>query len=709
MRFRSLLVACALPLAATGTVYGCSGNPAPEDLCRWLQDPNAVNCVADFHDDIQAKCGAVDSATVAGTFATRNTLDMCVLSSGGAITFDPPLEINLPPTGMPITMKLTNADGTACGEIAYTSAFSWSFRVGELPIGTSGNIPGSSSAATTGAGGGASSGDASYSKGTIAVTRLGGDTIQVACPAKDVHTAEQVVAPESHIFNLNQVLSSTPENGCPEYAQIIPQAIFEVDPGGVKRDGALRLRIQYPPLVTEGGAGGAGGATASTSTGGAKPTVAPEVVYYFDCTIPGALEVCANGIKDGNEVDVDCGGPETTPGCPVRCGGGQQCVDIVNSCDCDATSLCKVSNDGTKRCFMDPMVPMPVKGVCSQIICANQVKDPSEADVDCGSVCPVLCDDEKKCVKNEDCKGNSCTLGKCGPPKCDDGSTNGTESDIDCGGACEKKCDDGQKCNGSADCANKGCSDKGICSQCANGAKDGTETDADCGGACDACAEGKTCATNSDCITNVCTGGKCNGCANGKQDGKESAIDCGGTECPKCADGKTCTAASDCLSAGCLNGMCSPCADGVQDGNESDVDCGGGSCPKCADGKVCAVPTDCANGNCEGFKCGSCFDGMKDGTESDVDCGGACMKKCPETKACTANADCNYNVCVLPPIPPGGVQAPGVCNTCTDLTPDGTETDTDCGGATCAKCVKGFACKVNLDCTSGICIGKVCQ
>ncbi len=96
MRFRSPRRLCP-PLAATGAVYGCSGNPAPEDLCRWLQDPNGVNCVADFHDDIQAKCGAVDSATVAGTFATRNTLDMCVLAGGGAITFDPPIEINLPP------------------------------------------------------------------------------------------------------------------------------------------------------------------------------------------------------------------------------------------------------------------------------------------------------------------------------------------------------------------------------------------------------------------------------------------------------------------------------------------------------------------------------------------------------------------------------------------------------------------------------------
>jgi hypothetical protein len=707
MRFRSLLVACALPLAATGAVYGCSGNPAPEDLCRWLQDPNGVNCIADFHDDIQAKCGAPSAAAVAGTFATRNTLDMCVLSGGGAITFDPPIEINLPPTGLPITMKLTNADGTGCGEIAYTSAFSWSFRVGELLLGTNGNAV--SSSATTGAGGGASSDGPSYSRGTIAVTRLGGDTIQVDCPAKDIHTADQVVAPESHIFNLNQVLSSTPENGCPEYAQIIPQAIFEVDPGGVERAGALRLKIQYPPLEKQGsGAGGAGGATATTSTGGARPTVAPEVVYYFDCVIPGSKVVCENGIKDGSEVDVDCGGPETTPGCPVRCAGGQQCVDTTNSCDCDESTLCEVSSDGTKRCTYHMETPLPKKGVCSQIICANQVRDTSESDIDCGGLCALKCPEGKKCGKNEDCAGKSCTLGVCGPPTCLDQATNGIETDVDCGGGTCPTCADGKKCNAATDCASKGCLN-GVCSQCADTVKDGAESDIDCGGGkCAACLEGKKCVVNSDCATNICNNGLCNSCKDTKQNGKETDIDCGGPVCDKCDDGKMCAVSTDCKINGCLNGLCSQCGDNKQNGTESDVDCGGGACPKCPSGKVCVTMNDCATGTCDNNRCGSCTDGLKGYSESDIDCGGGCPG-CAEGKDCLKDADCEYKSCVLPPIPDGGVQAPGVCNTCGNTVQDGTETDLNCGGATCPKCVVNQKCVINLDCMSGICINKLCK
>src|SRR5690349_13792216 len=104
MRFRSLVMACVLPLAAVGTVYGCSGDPAPEDLCGWLQDPAGTNCVAEFHEDIGSKCGAADPTSVSGTFSKRETLDICVLSKGGSVVFDPPLELTKIRTGMPTVM-----------------------------------------------------------------------------------------------------------------------------------------------------------------------------------------------------------------------------------------------------------------------------------------------------------------------------------------------------------------------------------------------------------------------------------------------------------------------------------------------------------------------------------------------------------------------------------------------------------------------------
>jgi hypothetical protein len=578
---------------------------------------------------------------------------------------------------------------------------------------------GSTSASTTGSGGAEESAEGHYSSGKISVTSLGGQTIQVDCPAPD-HATGATATPESHIFNLNQSINATTQNGCPQFAGIIPQAVLEVDPGGVLLDGSVRLKILFPPeAVGESGSTTAGAGGASTSTGsGAATTLAPQVVFYFDCAIPQAPLTCANTLQDPPETDVDCGGPESTPNCPARCGAGQACSGLNHKgdCDCDASSLCK-NVGGNFICVADPLNPTPNKGVCDGIICFNQKMDASESDVDCGGVCGPTCKDKQKCGKNEDCINNSCTLGLCGTPTCVDKAANGAESDVDCGSVCPLKCAEGKKCKDAADCMTGGCSDTGVCSACFNKMKDGTETGQDCGGpACAKCDEGLPCTQASDCKTNVCTAGTCNGCKDGVMNGKESAVDCGGPFCPKCADDKTCMAATDCASNGCLNGKCSPCADGVQDNNESDIDCGGGTCPTCDNGLVCVSGSDCTSGQCNGNKCGSCSDGVKDGSESDVDCGGGKCLPCPESKICNINLDCALGNCEFP-MPPatssssgsGGGPVTGICNTCNNGFTDGTESDKDCGGLTCKKCLVMEICKVNLDCVSGICINKICK
>ena len=47
--------------------------------------------------------------------------------------------------------------------------------------------------------------------------------------------------------------------------------------------------------------------------------------------------------------------------------------------------------------------------------------------------------------------------------------------------------------------------------------------------------------------------------------------------------------------------------------------------------------------------------------------------------------------------------------TCTDKLKNGAETDIDCGGSTCARCLAGAACLVNNDCSSLNCTGSRCQ
>ncbi len=93
-------------------------------------------------------------------------------------------------------------------------------------------------------------------------------------------------------------------------------------------------------------------------------------------------------------------------------------------------------------------------------------------------------------------------------------------------------------------------------------------------------------------------------CTDGIQNGNETGVDCGGSDCPACP---TCT---DGMQNGDETGVdcggscipCSTCTDGVQNGNETGVDCGGSDCPVC--------PT--------------CSDGIQNGDETGIDCGGFC-------------------------------------------------------------------------------------
>ncbi len=101
-------------------------------------------------------------------------------------------------------------------------------------------------------------------------------------------------------------------------------------------------------------------------------------------------------------------------------------------------------------------------------------------------------------------------------------------------------------------------------------------------------------------------------CTDGIQNGQETGIDCGGPDCPACPT----------------------CEDGIQNGQETGVDCGGPDCPAC--------PTE-----------PSCEDGIQNGQETGVDCGGP---DCP------------------------------ACPTCEDGIQNGQETGIDCGGPDCVPC-----------------------
>ncbi|MBL0025179.1 MAG: fibronectin type III domain-containing protein [Saprospiraceae bacterium] len=124
--------------------------------------------------------------------------------------------------------------------------------------------------------------------------------------------------------------------------------------------------------------------------------------------------------------------------------------------------------------------------------CTDGIKNGNETGIDCGGSC-VPCPNCSDGIKNGNETGIDCG-GDCAPcPTCFDGIKNGYESGIDCGGPCLP------------------------CQTCFDGIKNGSETGVDCGGSCTPCPT----------------------CSDGIKNGTETGVDCGGTcpVCPTCNDG----------------------------------------------------------------------------------------------------------------------------------------------------------------------------
>lgn len=173
----------------------------------------------------------------------------------------------------------------------------------------------------------------------------------------------------------------------------------------------------------------------------------------------GQCVSCFDGIRNGDETDVDCGGS-----CGP-CAAGMHCV---MSAGC-SSGVC-------------------TGGLCRAPTCIDGVKNGNETDVDCGGGCSSPCHDYKACSVRADCISGVCEDGRCSPPDCFDGVRNGNETAVDCGGGCFG-CATGQPCRVDFDCASHVCGISPVCvaPTCTDGRSNGDETGVDCGGSCPAC------------------------------------------------------------------------------------------------------------------------------------------------------------------------------------------------------------------------------
>jgi hypothetical protein len=137
--------------------------------------------------------------------------------------------------------------------------------------------------------------------------------------------------------------------------------------------------------------------------------------------------LCDNMVKDGDETDVDCGGPACNP-----CPNGGACA-LEGDC---ASGVC-------------------LNSVCQAATCTDSVWNGTETDVDCGggSNCD-RCASGKACQASDgsDCDSKVCEQGVCKAPSCKDTKVNGSETDVDCGGSDCDGCQQGKACSTVVDC-----------------------------------------------------------------------------------------------------------------------------------------------------------------------------------------------------------------------------------------------------------------
>ena len=327
--------------------------------------------------------------------------------------------------------------------------------------------------------------------------------------------------------------------------------------------------------AASGGASMGGAASGGAQSGGAPQTGGARTGGAGSGGKVMAMPTCTDGAKNGDETAVDCGGA-TCPGC----GSGQACT-LPRDC---TSGVCQ---------------GVLLLRTCRAATCADQVKNGTETDIDCGGSCSG-CANGHPCLVDMDCTSGACEGNVC---------------------VCKRLSCDAlpHACGAMSDGCGSTINCRACSMLCSNGSKDGNETAVDCGGPdCKACSDGLTCAVARDCVSLVCKAASTGAaltcrtatCMDLTKNNVETDIDCGGGTCPACKTGRACKVNTDCESGPCVGNKCTCvaktcgatdcgdipngcgsvvtcqpcanlCADGILDGNELGIDCGGPDCAPC--------------------------------------------------------------------------------------------------------------------------------
>lgn len=380
-----------------------------------------------------------------------------------------------------------------------------------------------------------------------------------------------------------------------------------------------------------------------------------------------AASSCSDGVRNGNETDVDCGGG-SCPACRMgkTCAAGTDCV----SSNCQG-QVCAAGTCGGSAC-------QQYGETGTTPVCTN---------VAAGTVCAGgTCDGNGTCIttlaNGSACtSGSSCTSGFCANGFCCNNNCSGTCM------ACSAALTGGQ--NGTCASVRTGTDPMGQCPS--NGVCGNTGSCAN--GACQQMPAGTSCGSGATCNgTGTCSCGGNTNCAGVCVNESTDVNNCG-------ACGNACAFANG--GAACIGGVCSlnSCNTGYAncDGNGSNgcetpitttANCGacGHACTFPNGGAVCAgglcALNSCNTGyaNCDGIASNGCETATATDPNNCGSCGRACLsgQTCSSGQcvaiasgsACTSNVSCASGVC--------GTSGTGNC--CTS----GCITGGTCGATSCS-------------------------
>ncbi len=145
-------------------------------------------------------------------------------------------------------------------------------------------------------------------------------------------------------------------------------------------------------------------------------------------------------------------------------------------------------------------------------------------------------------------------------------------------------------------------------------------------------------------------------------------------------------------------------SDGVQNGSETATDCGGTSGKSCGAALSCNVGNDCLSGVCASGLCAKSSVGGACSIASDctsLSCASNLCVAVANGLACTQNSDCTTNTCTS-----SVCQGAALGTSCSG---NAQCQSNFCSGGVCALQPAGGACVSNSDCASSVCQSSICR